>query len=250
LPDVPIAVTTYSTHPSGEAVRLLISAEIGAPDGAAPAEWGVAVNQNGKNVVTRRGRIPAGSARPWLFSTTVEVPPGDYRLRVAAADVEDRIGVLESAATAGFQTTASTVAGDLIVGVVTSGQLEPRRRIARSEEMIAVLDVLPGSGTILGGTLQLIPGGSARSVLSAPLTLQPAETAGQPAISRRPGGLPTKVPATTSDRSRGISTSRRPRCSSCTPATCRASRSAARAASGSRTSTPSRSISTKSGPRR
>jgi VWFA-related protein len=157
LPDVPIAVTTYSTHPSGEGVRLLISAEIGAADGAAPAEWGVAVNQNGKNVVTRRGRIPAGSERPWFFSTTVEVPPGEYRLRVAAADVEDRIGALETAATAGFQTTGSTVAGDLIVGVATGRQLEPRRRIARSEEMIAILDVRPGSGAVLGGTLQLIP---------------------------------------------------------------------------------------------
>ena len=41
VPDVPLAVTTYSTHPAGSAVRLLVSAEIGAPNGAAPAEWGV-----------------------------------------------------------------------------------------------------------------------------------------------------------------------------------------------------------------
>ena len=96
------------------------------------------------------GQDSGGVARVrGVFSTTVEVPPGDYRLRVAAVDVEDRIGVLESAVTAGYETTGATVAGDLIVGVVAGGQLEPRRRIAQSEEITAMLEVRRAPGSVL-----------------------------------------------------------------------------------------------------
>ena len=75
VPDVP-AARSRPTAPIPAAARsgCSISAEIGAPDSAAPAEWGVAINQHGKNVVTRRGRIPAGSERPWVFSTTARGP--------------------------------------------------------------------------------------------------------------------------------------------------------------------------------
>ena len=95
VPDVPLAVTTYSTYAGGNAIQLLVSAEVGAPNGAAPAEWGFVITQSGKDVAIRRGRFPAGSARPRVVSTSVEVPPGAYRLRLAAVDAEDRIGVLE-----------------------------------------------------------------------------------------------------------------------------------------------------------
>ena len=92
---MPIAVTTYTTHGSAEVVQVLVSAEIGAPNGAAPAEWGFEVRQNGKGVINTRGRIAAGSERPRVVSTTVSVPPGEYSLRVAAVDAEARAGVLE-----------------------------------------------------------------------------------------------------------------------------------------------------------
>jgi VWFA-related protein len=180
--DVPLAVTAFSTHPAGDVVQLLISAEIGGPNGAAPAEWGFAVNQKEKNVVTRRGSIPAGSERPRVISTTIEVPRGEYRLRVAAVDADDRIGVLEIPITAGYQTTGATVVSDLIVGVAAAGELEPRRRIARSEDVTAMLEVRAAPGAVLGGTLQLVPSGSARSVLSTPLIVRRAASAGEPAI--------------------------------------------------------------------
>jgi len=35
VPDVPLAVTTYSTHAAGGAVQLLVSAEVGGPNGGA-----------------------------------------------------------------------------------------------------------------------------------------------------------------------------------------------------------------------
>jgi hypothetical protein len=183
VPDVPLAVATYSTQPGRTAIRLLVSAEIGAPNSAAPAEWGFAVIQNGKAITGSRGRIPAGSERPRIVSTSVEVQPGDYRLRVAAVDAEGRIGVLEIPITARYETASGAVLGDLVVGVVSGGQLEPRRRASRSENLIAMLEVTAGPGVVVGGTLQLIRAGSARSVLDVPLVNQRAAAEGAPPVS-------------------------------------------------------------------
>jgi VWFA-related protein len=183
VPDVPLAVATYSTQPGGNAIRLLVSAEIGASNSAAPAEWGFAVIQHGKAVAGTRGRIPAGSERPRVVSTSVEVQPGDYRLRVAAVDAEDRIGVLEIPITARYETVSGVVLGDLIAGVVAGGQLEPRRRVSRSEDLTVMLEVTAGPGVVVGGTLQLIRAGSARSVLDVPLVKQRAAAEVAPSAS-------------------------------------------------------------------
>jgi VWFA-related protein len=181
--DVPLAVATYNTQPGGKGIRLLVSAEIGAPNSAAPAEWGFALIQHGKNIAGSRGRIPAGSERPRVVSTSVEVPPGDYQLRVAAVDADDRIGVLEIPFTAGYETASGAVLGDLVVGVSANGQLEPRRRVSRLEDLTALIEVTATPGVVVTGTLQLIPAGSARSVLDAPLSNRGAAAPGTPSVS-------------------------------------------------------------------
>jgi hypothetical protein len=47
---------------------------------------------------------------------------------------------------------------------------------------------------VLSGVLQLVPGGSARSVLSTPLTVRPAASPGDPAILEARAAL-ASVPA-------------------------------------------------------
>ena len=95
MSDLALAVSWYSAQGPGGTVRLLVSAEIGTPTTAPAAEWGLIVTQGGQNVVKTRGRIPAGSERPRIVSTSVDVPPGAYHLRVAALDVDERAGVLK-----------------------------------------------------------------------------------------------------------------------------------------------------------
>jgi hypothetical protein len=179
VPDVPLAISTYSTYGAGGAIQVLMSAEIGAPNAAAPAEWGFAVSQRGKDAIIRRGRIAAGSERPHVVSATMDMPPGDYRLRLAAVDGDDRIGVLDVPFKAGYQKVGATVTSDLVVGVVAAGEFEPRRRLARTEALIATLQVIAG-GTVSSGVLQLIPAGSARSVLAIPLSIRPPSSADGP----------------------------------------------------------------------
>jgi VWFA-related protein len=182
VPDLPLAITSYSTYAAGEAIRLLVSAEIGAPNSPAPVEWGLTLTQKGRRVVTTRGPIPAGSERPRVVSTSVNVPPGTYQLRVGAVDADGRAGVLEIPVSVGYQSEGSARLSDLVVGVNTGGQLEPRRRIAQSDDITAMLEVLAGAPADVGGTLQLIRSGTARSVVSVPLSIRPAASADGPAV--------------------------------------------------------------------
>ena len=181
ISDLPLAVTTYSMHGTGGAVRLLVSAEIGAAKGAAASEWGLAVTQNGKNIVKTRGKIPAGPAGPRVMSTSVDVAPGQYQLRVAAVDADDRAGVIEVPITAGFQEADGTRFGDLLIGVTDQGELEPRRRIAQSEAMTAMLELTGDVSGDVRGTLQLVRSGTAQSAVSVPLSKRPGASGG-PAI--------------------------------------------------------------------
>ena len=194
VPDVPLAVTTYSTHGASGLIQVLLSAEVGAPNAAAPVEWAYAISQPGKEGFVGRGRIPAGSSRPQMVSTSVELQPGAYRLRVAAVDAEDRIGVLDVPFTAGYQTAAGAMLSDLVVGVVAGGQFEPRRRLAISEDITAILQIAGGSAGVTGGVLQLIPAGSARPVLSVPLSIRPSPSADGPTTLQAQASLASVPP--------------------------------------------------------
>ena len=185
VPDVPIAVTTYSTYSPGGLIQVLVSAEIGTPNGAAPAEWGFGVSHVGKDALFRRGRIAAGSKSPHLISTAMDLPPGAYRLRAVALDAEDRIGVLEIPFTAGYQKVAATELSDLVVGAVTGGQFEPRRRLAQSEEFVGTLQIVGEAGSTSGGIMQLIPTGRATSALSIPLSMRPGSAGGPATLTAR-----------------------------------------------------------------
>jgi VWFA-related protein len=178
--EIPLAVSTYSTHGNGGAVRVLVSAEIGASNAPAPTEWGVVITQNGRSVMTRRGRIPAGPEHPRTISTTLELPPGAYRLRLAAVDADDRLGVLEIPITARFRTMGDAILSDLIVGVATGGEIEPRRRVGRSEDLMALLEGSAGASRISGGVLHLTPAGSADSVQDAPFSIRPRANPASP----------------------------------------------------------------------
>jgi hypothetical protein len=119
------------------------------------------------------------------MSTAVDVPPGAYQLRVAAVDADNRVGVLEIPITAGYRRAGGTLLSDLVVGVAKGGQLEPRRHIAQADEVTAILEISGDPPAELRGTLQLIRGGTARSLLNVPLSVRPAASAGPSVLQAR-----------------------------------------------------------------
>jgi hypothetical protein len=116
------------------------------------------------------------------MSTSVEVAPGQYQLRVAAVDAEDRAGVIEVPITAGFQDADGTRFGDLLIGVTEEGQLEPRRRLTQSDAMTALLELSNDVSGGVGGTLQLVRSGTAQSVVSVPFSKRAGASGGPPIL--------------------------------------------------------------------
>ncbi len=179
---VPISVATYAMFGASGVNRVVVSAEIGAPGGPAPAEWGVVVLRDGNSAASARGRIPAGPERPRIVTTTMELAPGTYRLRVGAVDAEGSTGTIEIPFTAaGHETPGGARIGDLMVGVTSGGELEPRSRLAESDEITALVQISGGDAGAAApsGTLQFVRGGTTSAAAIAPLT-----AAGQPGRSQ------------------------------------------------------------------
>jgi VWFA-related protein len=169
---VPISVATYAMFATSGVNRILVAAEIGAPGTAAPAEWGVVVLHDGTSTASTRGRIPGGPQRPRIVTTTMELPPGTYRLRVGAVDADGSAGTIEFPFTAGaHDAPGGARIGDLMVGVTTGNELEPRSQVADIDEVTAIVQVAGAPGDALAGTLQFIRGGSTTAGASAPFTV-------------------------------------------------------------------------------
>jgi VWFA-related protein len=168
---VPISVATYAMFGTSNVNRILVAAEIGAPGSAAPAEWGVVVLHDGTSTASTRGRIPSGPQRPRIVTTTMELPPGTYRLRVGAVDADGSAGTIELPFTAGaHEAPGGARIGDLMVGVTTGNELEPRSQVADTDEVTGIVQVAGAPGDALAGTLQFIRGGSTTAEASAPFT--------------------------------------------------------------------------------
>jgi VWFA-related protein len=169
---VPIAVTTYGMPGGKSGVKVLVAAEVGAPGSAAPAEWGAVVVQEGKGIASVRGRIPSAAERPRLVTTSMDLPEGKYRLRVAAVDADGRAGTLETPITVLLHKgSGGAVIGDLVLGATTDRQLAPRRRVSQSEELTGIIQ-MAGVTDDITGTLRLIPAGKAESLPAIPMELR------------------------------------------------------------------------------
>ena len=167
---VPISVATYSMFGASNVNRIVVAAEIGAPSSPAPAEWGVVALYDGKPVASTRGRIPAGPQRPRIVMTTMELPSGAYRLRVAAVDADGSAGTIEIPLAAGAHDTPSGVRiGDLMIGVTSGSELEPRSQVTDSDEIAAIVQVADAGAEAPGGTLQFVRGGTTTAAAAVPL---------------------------------------------------------------------------------
>ncbi|MGH9409542.1 MAG: hypothetical protein ACRD1V_08810, partial [Vicinamibacterales bacterium] len=167
---VPIGVSIYSMLTEAGAPQTLVAAAIGEPDKPAPAEWGAAVMRDGTPVATTRGAMPAGPERPQIVATSFNLPPGPYRVRVAAVDAAGGIGALDVPFTSGgYRLSASTLASDLMLGVTSGNQLEPRRRVAVTDELTALVQISAANAADLTGTIEFVRGGTAAAAVAVPL---------------------------------------------------------------------------------
>jgi len=152
--ELPLKVATYNLRtPHSPDVRLVITSELGR--GATDAEQ-VAL---GYVLLDERGRVATSSfeqyiARPLAndepsplgVSTTAQVPPGRYRLRLAAIDAAGRSGSVEHRLEAAIASTGTLGVADLMLTPATdspsSVRLVANASIAR-ERFGAYLELYP-----------------------------------------------------------------------------------------------------------
>jgi VWFA-related protein len=178
--EVPMRLATWTyKEPGGAKVRLLITAEIErTPDQPLDYTSGlVIVDRDNRavatNVETRALRQSDVSSGVAIFTGSLVVDPGTYRLRLAIADSEGRLGSVERTVDAWDMNAAALTVGDLLVGEATPGKpmapaIEP---VVRNGQLAAMMEVYqPNLATdALAATLDVLTEIDAKPLLTVPL---------------------------------------------------------------------------------
>ena len=168
LAELPIAVSSYTTRGDDPStLRVVIGAEVGAERFTGPAEWSFAVFNEGNMIATGQQRLDTAGPAPWPAALSAKLLPGQYRLRVAAADASGRAGVIDVPLTVGLRAAGSLQVSDLMLGVAVKGRLQFQSTIPAGASMSGLLEVLGADPAVLERArvvIDIVPAGSAEAV--------------------------------------------------------------------------------------
>ena len=130
---LPVRVATFSMRdPKDSRIQVVIHADVGMDyTSAKSAAIGYVVTDSKGSVVvnqTATGRLPpavSGSPSPLVFSGSVSLEPGEYKLKFAVTE-GDRVGSIEHPIHAGFIAAGSFSLSELMIG----GPLDARQLLA------------------------------------------------------------------------------------------------------------------------
>jgi VWFA-related protein len=168
LADLPIAVASYSTRGEEPAsLKVLLSAEFGAP----VSDWAFIVFDRGKVLADGRQQTAGETAN--RITTSLQLAPGRYRIRVAATAADGRAGVIDAPLNVGLRAAGPLQLSDVIVGTALSGRVQPQSRVFAGQTLAALLEIVSADVAALEKTrvaMEIIPAGAAepaRRVLMA-----------------------------------------------------------------------------------
>lgn len=178
--DVPIRVATWISKPPGaNKGRLLIVAEMERLD-AQTLEYTaglVIVSASGQAVVSPVEKMTLrereGAPGTAVFTGSVVVDPGSYRLRLAVADEAGRVGSVERKVDAWDMSAPTLTMGDLLLGVPgADGQLAPAiEPVVAGGRLAAVVEVYQPALPIdsVEATLEVVSDEQGEPLTMAPL---------------------------------------------------------------------------------
>lgn len=182
--DLPLKMATWTyKEPGTPKVRVLIAAEVERLSGQ-PLEYTAGmliVNKAGRGlappIAQRTLAEKVGDPGTAVFSTSMAVDPGEYRLIVSMADSEGRVGSVSRLVTAWQMDGPALTMGDLIVGATTAGQpnqLAPAIEPAvNGGQMAALVEMygVPAQLTGLEATLEILPNEDGAPLVSVPMRI-------------------------------------------------------------------------------
>jgi VWFA-related protein len=142
IADLPIQFASYTTRGQEPAtLRVLLSAEIGGTQSGATSEWAFAIFDRNKVIADGRQELTGDTSRR-IVTTSLQLAPGRYRIRVAATGPEGRSGVIDAPLPVGLRAAGALQLSDLIVGTSMSGRMQPQSRIVQGQRLAALLETL------------------------------------------------------------------------------------------------------------
>jgi VWFA-related protein len=150
--DLPLAVSSYTTRGEEPAtLRTLLSVEVGRGQALGASEWAFAVFDGDKVVAEGRQELADEGGRR-AITTSVQLAPGRYRARIAAADPDGRVGVIDTPLTVGLRAAGKLQISDVILGTTIADRMQPQSRIRRGLPLVALLEAVSADVDLLERT--------------------------------------------------------------------------------------------------
>jgi VWFA-related protein len=158
--DLPIALASYTTRGvEPTTLRVLLSAEISGVPATGASEWAFAVFDRNKVIADGRQELTGEGSRRTI-TTSLQLPPGRYRIRLAATAADGRSGSIDAPLPVGLRAAGKLQMSDLIVGTSMSGRMQPQRRIVQGQRLAALFETLSPDVAALEKTriaMEIIP---------------------------------------------------------------------------------------------
>jgi VWFA-related protein len=180
--DLPLRVSTWTYKaPGATQVRVLVAAEVERLAGQSlDYTTGLAlVNRQGRGVAPATAlktlTVKAGDPGTAVFTGMVTVDPGEYRLLLAMADSEGRVGSVSRLVTAWQMDGTSLALGDLLLGHFDDGTrtalapaIEP---VIAGGQMAALMEAYGPPEASIEASLEILTGEDAPPLATVPMRI-------------------------------------------------------------------------------
>lgn len=195
FPELPLHAAAFAVAPPTQTGAALES-RVQVVAVVEPGERGTRLSSAGAVLVDTSGAVVARWTAPDANESPLMgamlVPPGQYRLRVAAVDKDGRAGAVDYPVDASLVAVGALRLGALVLGLSREGQLSPRLSFGDEPAALAAFDIYGSEGERpVRAVLEVAMSLDGPAVLSIPLTLSRLGTVRYMAIGTVPlGALP------------------------------------------------------------
>lgn len=166
--DLPLRVTGFTSREPGQRdVRVVVMFD--SPDASAVlSDALVGLFDDGGRMVASRV-LKADELHGDQVVTALTVPPGSYRVRVAATEATGRGGTADFTMDAGLAVAGAMQLSDLVLGLSRNGQFQPRLEFGPEASAMAHLEIYGGrEGTQVGVMFELARTTNGPALLTMP----------------------------------------------------------------------------------
>ena len=148
--DLPLRVTAYAAREPGTA-RVRVVTMFDSPDASAAVSSAMVALFDDQGRMVARAQLAGADLAASPVISALSVPPGTYRLRVAAAETNGRVGAADYTVIAELAPAGPLTLSALVMGLSREGQFSPRLEFGDEASAMAHLEIYGGKeGTAVG----------------------------------------------------------------------------------------------------